>query len=150
MSEPLIFMMGKFEAKFPVDRWYSENHLWLQISAGGFRVGFTAYSVRMLQDVYFLDWSVDPYTSVRKKQEIGQIESSKAVSSLFAPTDGKILDFNSVVLNDPSAINTDAYGNGWLYHFETNAKLLSAEDYVKLLDSKWAETQRLIKGQLND
>lgn len=150
MSEPLIFMMGKYEAKFPTDRWYSENHLWLQTAAGGFRVGFTAYSVRMLQDVYFLDWSIDPYTIVRKKQEIGQIESSKAVSSLFTPADGKILDFNAVVLNDPSAINTDGYGTGWLYNLETNAKLLSASEYIQLLDSKWEETQRLIKGQLND
>jgi hypothetical protein len=56
MSEPLIFMMGKYEARLPTDRWYSDNHLWLQEEACGFRVGFTAYSVRMLQDVYFLDY----------------------------------------------------------------------------------------------
>ncbi len=150
MSEPLIFMMGNYEARIPTDRWYSDNHLWLQTAAGGFRVGFTAYSVRMLQDVYFLDWSIDPYTPIRKKQEIGQIESSKAVSSLFAPAEGKILDFNPVVLHDPSSINTDGYGTGWLYNFDTSAKLLTAEEYVKLLDTKWVETQRIIKGQMNE
>lgn len=150
MSESLIFMMGKYEARIPTDRWYCDNHLWLQTGAGGFRVGFTAYSVRMLQDVYFLEWSIDPYTPVHKKKEIGQIESSKAVSSLFPPAEGKILDFNPVVLNDPSAINTDGYGTGWLYNIETGAKLLTAEEYVKLLDVKWVETQRIIKGQMND
>lgn len=150
MSDSLVFMMGKYEARIPTDRWYSDNHLWLQEGPGGFRVGFTAYSVRMLQDVYFLDWSVDPDARVRKKQEIGQIESSKAVSSLYAPVDGTIVEFNAVVLSDPSAINTDGYDAGWLYRFETRAKLLTAEEYVKLLDSKWEETQRIIKGQLND
>lgn len=150
MSESLVFMMGKYEAFIPTDRLYSDNHLWLQEGPGGFRVGLTAYSVRMLQDVYFLDWSVDPDSRVRKKQEIGQIESSKAVSSLYAPADGKILEFNQVVLNDPSAINTDGYGAGWLYNFETSAKLLTGEEYVQLLGSKWEETQRIIKGQLND
>ena len=150
MSDALVFMMGKYEARVPTDRWYSDNHLWLQEGPGGFRVGFTAYSVRMLQDVYFLDWTVDPDTRVRKKQEIGQVESSKAVSSLFAPAEGKILEFNQVVLNDPSAINTDGYGAGWLFNFETGAKMLTAEEYVELLASKWEETQRIIKGQLND
>ena len=143
-------MMGNFEARVPTDRWYSDHHLWLQTAAGGFRVGFTSYAVRMLQDVYFLDWSIEPYTAVRKKQEIGEIESAKAVSTLFPPAEGKVLDFNPVVLDDPSAINTDGYGTGWLYHFETNAKLLSPEEYVKLLDSKWEETQRVIKGQINE
>lgn len=150
MPETLVFMMGKYEAHIPTDREYSENHLWVQSVSGGHRVGFTAYSVRLLQDVYFLDWAVDPRTTVRPKQEIGQIESSKAVSSLFAPSAGTILDFNPQLLNDPSAINTDGYGSGWLYHFETDATFLTAQEYIELLGKKWEETQRVIKGQLND
>jgi glycine cleavage system H protein len=146
----LVFMMGKYEARFPTDRLYAENHLWLQEAAGGFRVGFTAYSVRLLQDVYFLDWSIDPHTKVHKKQPIGQIESSKAVSDLFAPAEGTVRDFNQLLLNDPSAINTDGYGAGWLYHFETQAKLLSPEEYLRLLDKGWEKTQQMIKGQLNE
>ncbi len=149
MPEILSFMMGKFEATFPTDRLYTENHLWVQSAAGGFRVGFTAYSVRLLQDVYFLDWTIEPYTKVRRKQTIGQIESSKAVSDLYAPADGKILDFNETLLDDPSAINTDGYGKGWLYHLETQAKFLTPEEYLKLLDEGWEKTQRMIKGQLN-
>jgi glycine cleavage system H protein len=150
MSDSLTFLMGKYEARIPVDRLYAENHLWLQEAAGGFRVGFTAYSVRLLQDVYFLEWSIDPYTAVRKKQPIGQIESSKAVSDLYAPADGEVLDFNSALLNDPSAINTDGYGAGWLYHFSTQARLMTAEEYVEHLAANWEQAQRLIKGQLNE
>lgn len=150
MAEELIFMMGNFEAKFPTDREYCENHLWASPGPGGFRIGFTDYSVRLLQDVYFLDWTIDPYTAVQRKQEIGEIESAKAVSSMYPPGSGKVLDFNEGLLDDPSAINTDNYGAGWLYHFETEMRFLSAAEYVELLESKWKETQRVIKGQVNE
>ena len=89
MSEPLVFMMGKFEARIPVDRMYFESHLWVVPHEAATRVGFTSYAVRLLQDVYFLDWQIDPDTQVRKKQQIGEIESSKAVSTLYAPADRK-------------------------------------------------------------
>ncbi|MEW4531174.1 MAG: glycine cleavage system protein H [Maioricimonas sp. JB045] len=149
MAEDLVFMMGKFEARIPGDRLYSDNHLWLQSCDNAYRVGLTAWSVRLLQDVYFLDWDVDPDTSVRHKQEIGQIESSKAVSALYAPADGRLVAFNEQLLDDPSAINTDGYGNGWLYLLETQAPLLSPAEYVEHLEANWEKTQRLIKGQLN-
>ena len=149
MTEDLVFMMGKYEARFPADRYYSENHLWLKTTAGGFRVGFTAYSVRLLQDVYFLDWSIDPDTEVRQKQEIGEIESSKALSSLYAPCSGRLLAFNEALLDDPSAINTDNYGLGWLFELQTDAELLSPQAYIEVLDSGWEETQRHLKGQIN-
>lgn len=149
MAEDLVFMMGKFEARIPGDRLYSDNHLWLQSCDNAYRVGLTAWSVRLLQDVYFLDWDVDPDTTVRHKQEIGQIESSKAVSALYAPADGRLVAFNEQLLDDPSAINTDGYGDGWLYLLETQAQLLSPAEYVEHLEANWEKTQRLIKGQLN-
>ena len=113
-------------------------------------MGFTAYSVRLLQDVYFLNWSIDPDTPVRYKQEIGEVESSKAVSSLYAPCDGRVLVFNEKLLNDPSLINTDNYNAGWLYEFETAAELLSPGQYVELLAAGWEKTQQMIKGQMNE
>ena len=148
MSEDLVFMMGKYEARFPTNRFYSANHLWLQQHDAGFRVGFTAYSVRLLQDVYFLDWSIDSQTDVRDRQEVGEIESSKALSSLYAPYGGRVLDFNENLLDDPSAINTDNYGAGWLFDFRTEAELLDPAGYLQLLEEGWEETQRHLKGQL--
>lgn len=150
MSDVLIFPMGKYEARIPTDRLYSENHLWLQEAGGRFRVGFTAYSVRLLQDVYFLDWTIDPQSNVARKQVIGQIESSKAVSDLYAPAAGKVLDFNADLLRDPSAINVDGYGGGWLYEFSTTEQLLTPDAYIQHLERGWESTQRMIKGQLND
>jgi glycine cleavage system H protein len=150
MSAELIFPMGKFEAKIPTDREYFDNHLWSQEHNGVRRVGLTAYSVRLLQDVYFLSWSIDPRSRVKKKQELGEIESSKAVSSLYAPQAGTVGELNELVLGDPSHINTDGYGKGWLYEFDSTEGLLTAEQYVELLDSVWEKTQRVIKGQLNE
>lgn len=149
MADDLVFMMGQYEARIPVDRSYSENHLWLQKQGEVYRVGFTAYSVRLLQDVYFLDWSIDPDTPVQHKKEIGEIESSKALSTLYAPFDGKVLQFNEALLDDPSAINTDNYGTGWLYEFETDATPLTPEEYIALLEAGWEDTQRHLKGQIN-
>jgi glycine cleavage system H protein len=151
MTDRLTFMMGQFAAEIPTDRSYSRRHLWLQADADGlYRVGFTAYSVRLLQDVYFLEWSIDPDTVVRDRQEIGEIESAKAVSSMFAPCDGRIIEFNPQLLRDPSGINVDNYGSGWLYRMETSARLLSSGEYVEYLHNAWLEAQRTIKGQMNE
>ena len=149
MSENLVFMMGQYEVRIPTDRMYSENHLWLKPSGNSYQVGFTAYSVRLLQDVYFLDWSIDPDTDVPHRKEIGEIESSKALSSLYSPFSGRVLEFNEHLLEDPSTINTDNYGAGWLFQFQTEATLIAPEEYVKLLEGGWEETQRHLKGQIN-
>lgn len=150
MSAQLIFSMGKYEARFPTDRFYARNHMWFQ-GGGKYRVGLSAYAVRLLQDVYFLDWIIEPGALVRAKQEIGEIESSKALSSIYAPSDGALVIFNKELLKDPTAINVDNYGAGWLFEFEpVGAELMSAEDYLKYLEGTWGETQRHIKGQMND
>lgn len=149
MSDELFFMMGEYKAIVPTNRLYSDNHLWLQPDGDVYKVGFTSYSVRLLQDVYFLDWTIDPQTQVRKKQEIGEIESSKALSTLFSPADGLLTEFNEELLNDPSAINTDGYGKGWLFKLKTDAELVTPEQYRQILEDGWAKTQSMIKGQMN-
>lgn len=151
MSEPsIVFPMGKYEATLPADRWYADNHHWLMAHGDQYRVGFTSYAVRLLQDVYFLDWSIDPDTVVRRKQEVGQIETSKAVASLYAPVDARILDFNPALLNDPSLINTDNYGAGWLYEIESTAPMMTVQEYLAHLQATWESTQKTLKGQYNE
>lgn len=151
MTEARSFMMGQFQASFPGDCQYSRRHLWLQRQPSGmYRVGFTSYSVRLLQDVYFLEWSIDPETAVRDRQEIGEIESAKAVSSMFPPCAGTVRNFNPALLRDPSGINADNYGAGWLYEFDTAEPLLSADEYVEFLKTAWDDAQKAIKGQMNE
>jgi glycine cleavage system H protein len=143
--------MGKFEAEFPTDRQYARNHMWAQRQGDVIRFGFTAYAVRLLQDVYFLDWIVAEGTELGEKQEIGQIESKKAESSLYAPVAGRLIRFNQELLSDPSAINVDKYGGGWLFEMDCRQPtLLSPPEYIEHLTAVWEVTQRTIKGQMNE
>ena len=151
MSEPLIFLMGKFAAEFPTDRRYARNHMWGQPQGQVVRFGFTAYAVRLLQDVYFLDWTVDAGSVLAERQEIGQIESKKAESSLYAPLAGRLVRYNEELLSDPSAINLDKYGSGWLFEIETSGEpLLDPPGYIEHLTGVWEIAQRTIKGQMNE
>src|SRR5947207_1423914 len=113
MPHSLTFMMGKFPAILPTDRRYARNHMWaqpahavgqassfVQVDEGKrgrlpydgehWRFGFTAYAVRLMQDVYFLDWHVSAGDEVQLLQEIGHIETSKAVADLFGPIAGTL------------------------------------------------------------
>ena len=151
MSQELVFMMGQFQARFPTDRQYAKNHMWAQPHEGTIRFGFAAYAVRLLQDVYFLEWSVDPLDQLKEKQQIGFIESSKAESDLFAPITGQLTQLNENLLSDPSMINVDKYGQGWLFAMQGSGQpLLSPAQYIQHLESVWEITQRTIKGQLNE
>ncbi len=151
MSDDLTFMMGEFAARFPQDRRYAKNHMWARATDSGvFRFGFSAYAVRLLQDVYFLDWTVDPGIRLRERDEIGAIESKKAESDLFAPISGTLREFNPSLMADPSAINVDGYGGGWLFEMSGSGEaLLSAAAYLSHLADVWVVTQKTIKGQLN-
>lgn len=147
----LIFMMGEFEAVFPTDRQYVDNHMWAQpLDDARFRFGFTAYAVRLLQDVYFLDWVIEAPAHLTHRQEIGAIESKKAESALYAPCPGELIQFNDQLMADPSAINVDKYDGGWLFDMTCDQPgFLSAAAHIEWLDDVWEKTQRTIKGQLN-
>ena len=78
------------------------------------------------------------------------IESSKAEADLYAPFSGKVHVFNDQLMDDPSSINVDTYGEGWLFELESAFdSSLSADAYLGYLEENWEETQRKIKGQYN-
>ena len=144
----LVFMMGEFQARFPLDREYCTNHMWAQDQGEVTRFGFTAYAVRLMRDVYFLDWSVDEGSLLSRQQQIGSIESKKAESDLYAPVDGRLVRFNKALMEDPSAINADMYGHGWLFEIRRDGgELLSAQEYLEHLGPVWEITQRALKRQ---
>jgi glycine cleavage system H protein len=151
MPDDLTFLMGKFEAVLPCDLRYARNHMWCREMEGRWRFGFTSYAVRLMQDVYFLDWNVSAGDAVQTSQQIGHIETSKAVSDLFAPISGTITAFNSGLLDDPSAINVDKHGTGWLFEMTGEAaETMTVADYRDYLAANWEKTQRLIKGKINE
>src|ERR1700722_3864041 len=98
-AQDLTFLMGKYPAVLPADRRYARNHMWCQPADHRLRFGFTSYAVRLMQDVYFLDWMVSPGDMVDNLQQIGHIETSKAVADLFAPMKGVLAGFNKELLN---------------------------------------------------
>jgi glycine cleavage system H protein len=149
MPEPLTFLMGKFPAVLPGDLRYARNHMWCRVLEDRCRFGFTAYAVRLMQDVYFLDWQVSAGDSVERSQQIGHIETSKAVSDLFAPMPGTILEFNGALLADPSGINVDNYGAGWLFDLTGDpSATMTVQEYYQFLDANWEKTQRTLKGHM--
>ena len=144
-------MMGEFRAEFPTDRQYARNHMWALNRCDDYRYGFTAYAVRLLQDVYFLDWSTDSGTTMAEKQEIGAIESKKAEASLYSPMAGQLVEINQTLLGDPSGINVDNYDAGWLFAIRgPGHELLTPAEYLEHLEAVWQVTQRTIKGQMNE
>ncbi|MBN8625495.1 MAG: glycine cleavage system protein H [Planctomycetes bacterium] len=150
-GDELVFMMGKFAAKFPTDRRYAKNHMWAKREGSVVWFGFSAYAVRLLQDVYFLEWSVDAPTRLREKQTIGNIESSKAESELYAPAAGTLTEFNMLLMKDPTPINVDLYGAGRLFAMECDdTGMLTPEQYQDHLAAAWKIAEKTIKGQMNE
>ena len=146
------FAMGEFTAEFPRDRFYATNHMWAsEVAAGIWRFGLTAYAVRLLQDVYFLDWELEPPAQVALRAHIGSIESKKAESDLYSPVAGSLAGINEKTLEDPSLINADTYGDGWLIELATDevGQLLEPDGYAEHLIDAWQVAQRTIKGQSN-
>ncbi|OUT60742.1 MAG: hypothetical protein CBB71_06920 [Rhodopirellula sp. TMED11] len=170
-ADSFTFAMGDYDATFPCDRLYVKNHMWARPaepdqawhdmlsdqqplqSPTTLRFGLTQYAVRLLQDVYFLDWELDCPSTIKQRQMIGSIESKKAESDLYAPAAGTLTQINQAVLDNPSLINADTYQAGWLFAMELTAEavagLLAPESYRELLDQAWVVAQRAIKGQAN-
>lgn len=146
------FMMGEFQAKFPGDRFYVSNHMWAAEKGGGvWLFGLTAYAVRLLQDIYFLDWVIDPPANLKSRQHLGSIESKKAESDLFAPCSGELITFNEALFDDPSLINANPYEEGWMFsmNISEDSQLLQPGEYASHLVKAWDVAQKTIKGQAN-
>lgn len=151
MSAERVFMMGEYEAQFPIEYSYAKNHMWaMEHEPGQWRFGLSGYAVRLLQDVYFLDLTIEPGMQLSSRQEIGSIESKKAESSLYSPIAGTVTQLNEALLHDPTAINLDKYGSGWMFQLQAaQHDLLNIDQYLEHLIQAWEVAQRTIKGQAN-
>lgn len=147
MEQSLTFLMGKFPAVLPADLRYARNHMWCRPLDDRLRFGFSSYAVRLMQDVYFLDWHFSPEDAVELLQEIGL--GGLDVADLFAPIKGVMLAPNAELLNDPSPINVDNYASGWIFEMRGDAAgTLTAAEYYRFLDENWEKTQRTLKGHM--
>ena len=149
MAEDLVFMMGKLKPVSPATGFTrriicGSNRSSRDIASGLPRIRFGYFKT-------FIFWigisTRKPTFGKRKKLE--RLKVRRRFQSLYAPFDGRVVEFNEALLDDPSTINTDNYGVGWLFRFHTEAPLLSPAEYVAHLEQGWEETQRHLKGQIN-
>jgi glycine cleavage system H protein len=96
----------------PTDRSYTSDHEWID-AADPAAVGITAYAADALGDVVYVDLP-EVGRSVRAGETFGEIESTKSVSDLFSPATGEVVAVNERLAADPSLVNSDPYGEGWL------------------------------------
>ncbi|MBE7466156.1 MAG: glycine cleavage system protein H [Planctomycetes bacterium] len=146
-DEALVFDMGLFPAVLPVRLRYSEIHFWFDVREHRTRCGLTSYAMRLLDDVFRLDWKVTVGQDLREADPLGEIESTKASSELYAPMTGRLAAINREVVANPRRLTVDPYAE-WLLEFEGRPEQdLDAARYRDYLAATWEETQRLLKGQ---
>ena len=97
----------------PEDLRYSSDHEWARTSADRIRVGITDYAQDALGDIVFVDLP-GPGTTVEAGGLIGEVESTKSVSEIYAPLGGEIVAVNTGLMDAPELMNSDPYGDGWI------------------------------------
>ncbi|HXV60532.1 MAG TPA: glycine cleavage system protein GcvH [Vicinamibacteria bacterium] len=124
----------------PEDRKYSKEHEWIHVDGDRGRVGITDYAQGQLGDVVYVELP-QVGAQVGAMEVFGTIESVKAVSELFSPVGGEVLEINQTVVDSPELVNTDPYGDAWLIVVKvTDASqldsLMTAAQYQAYLDSE--------------
>lgn len=122
----------------PQDLRYTDQHEWVRVDGEVITVGITAFAQDQLGDVVYVDLPT-PGAAVEQGQAIGEVESTKSVSDLFAPVAGEIVSRNDELDDRPELINTAPYDQGWLLTMRIGdaaqvAGLLDAAGYAALLD----------------
>lgn len=98
----------------PTDRQYTAEHEWVVMDEDVATVGVTAYAAESLGDVVYLDLP-EVGAEITAGQSCGEIESTKSVSELYAPVSGEVLSINSEAVDNPEVVNSDPYGEAWLF-----------------------------------
>ncbi len=124
-------------SKIPEELRYTKDHEWAKIEGNRARVGITDHAQNQLTDVVYVEFPPIGKT-VAQGEVLGTVESVKAVSEIFSPLGGKVVEVNKVLDDAPEQVNKDPYGAGWMVLLEMTdpaevAKLLDATAYKKLV-----------------
>jgi glycine cleavage system H protein len=120
----------------PQDLQYTKSHEWVRQDGDTATVGITDHAQEELGDVVFVELPAEG-ESFDAGESFGTVESVKAVSDLYAPVAGEVVEVNSALEDAPEKINEDPYGEGWIVKLRTSgdaADLLSADEYEKTLE----------------
>ncbi|HSC44408.1 MAG TPA: glycine cleavage system protein GcvH [Candidatus Acidoferrum sp.] len=127
---------------YPADYRYTKEHEWVSAKGGIATIGITDYAQSELGDVVFVE-----LPAVGKQLEagksLGSVESVKAVSEIYAPVAGEVVEANAELQNKPETINTDPHGAAWL----VKVKLANPADLEKLMDGAAYEAYVAAKGK---
>ncbi|MCH8824587.1 MAG: glycine cleavage system protein GcvH [Planctomycetes bacterium] len=97
---------------------FAETHEWLSIDEDVVTLGLTKYAVNELTDITYIEMK-EPKSTVLPGESVGEVESVKTTSDVYSPIGGELLEVNDAVVADPSLLNSDPYGAGWLVRIRT-------------------------------
>jgi len=125
---------------FPPDRRYTKDHEWVLVQGDQGTVGITDYAQKQLGDVVYLELP-EVGRSLKEHETFGTVESVKAVSEVYAPVSGEVLEVNSALLAKPEKINADPHGEAWMIRVRLAdrgqlAGLMDAAAYQAHVDSE--------------
>jgi len=126
--------------QYPDSLRYTKDHEWARISGSTATVGITSFAKDQLGDVVYLELP-EVGARVTRGQPFGVVESTKAVSELFAPVTGKVTRVNQALVDAPEGVNDDPHERGWMIEIEMSnpsdaSELLSSAQYEELLASE--------------
>jgi glycine cleavage system H protein len=122
----------------PEDYYYTKDHEWAQVDENIVTVGITEFAQNSLGEIVYVELPEEG-AKVNQNEPFGVVESVKAVSDLFSPVSGTVIEVNMSLTDDPSVLNDDPINNGWLIRIEMDtekelANLMRAPDYKKLIE----------------
>jgi len=119
----------------PEELQYTKTHEWVRYEDDVVTIGITEHAQDELGDVVFVELP-EIGASFASGDSFGTVESVKAVSDLYTPVDGEVVEVNEALNDAPEKINEDSYGDGWIVRLRVSGEgdLLSAEEYEKLLE----------------
>lgn len=122
---------------YPEHLRYTREHEWAKIENGRVRIGITQFAAERLSNVVFVELPA-PGSVVERLQPFGVIESVKAVSDLYAPVSGTVVEVNPTLTERPELVNQEPYGDGWMLVVELAnpaelQQLMSADEYRGLI-----------------
>lgn len=127
-------------ANTPEDNRYARSHEYLHIEGDTGTIGITDYAQKELGDVVFVELP-QVGTQLEMGDELGSIESVKAVSELFSPVGGEVVEVNEALADKPELVNTDPYGDGWMIKIKLADaseadELMGAEEYDEYVEAE--------------
>ena len=124
----------------PDDLKYHKEHTWIRLSGKKVTIGITDYAQEALGDIVFIDLP-EGDTEIEANGEIGEIESTKATSSIISPVSGRVIKVNDDLTETPELVNDDPYGKGWIAVIEIDDDaelddLMDSSEYAKFVEEE--------------